>query len=157
MTVGSASGCTRLQACHRGPCRHCRWSHLFLHINSILSPDQSRTPAFHCGGAVGEAREDGASWATCRCYYSREAPRQTLGCTPTHTFLVALDSCLYACLHVCNKLHKTILKQSLLCVPAVLKLHNQLKILVKVCVKCDRLSGLTHVWLTFKFFIYVPL
>lgn len=157
VTAGSALGCTRLQACHRGPCRHCWWSHLFLHINSILSPDQGRTPAFHCGGTVGEGREDGAGWATCRCYYSREAPRRTSGCMRAHThthacmhtLLAALESCLCACLRVCNKSPNPMSNLGLLCLHAVIKLQSHFMIFIKACVECDRQSGLTYVWLTF--------
>ncbi len=90
VTLCSASGCVRLQACHCSLSRRCWWSHLFLHINSILSPDQGRTPAFHCGGAVRGGVQRGwggykAGWATCWCYYSRATPRRTHICMQPHT------------------------------------------------------------------------
>lgn len=40
----------RYETAGLSPSRPCWWSHLFLHINSILSPDQGQTPAFHCSG-----------------------------------------------------------------------------------------------------------
>lgn len=93
------------RACHCGPSRRCWWSHLFSHINSILSPNQGRTPAFHCGGGVvvwvggwWAGWVVGASSATCRCYYSRAESRRTHICTHTHTqtcAVKALDPSLY--------------------------------------------------------------
>lgn len=66
-----------------------------------------------------------------------------------HTLLATLESCLCACLHVCNKSPKPMPNLGLLCLHAVIKLQSHFMIFIKACVECDRQSGLTYVWLTF--------